>query len=571
MSVVAKAKAKKKPERVFVVRDRDPFNVRIDFAVASSQTRQLIGFMFQNILGHATASRHGLVYPVSVLVPVWDTIVTYLDENRHIMGLDHDWVTELGELVVAEGDRMRVYAEARLRSGVIEFDDFPLVISPGSEVCFLHHEKLCGGVVKTVRHEISFIGQRYYVVSVELYTNFGGAPALGLLETHVSDFRDSIPLTELRVRMITPEEKRELEKRGEVFRRYVSGPHLVQYKGQLARASWFGSKNYRADGRVMIDFGSFQEVDRDQYNSEMRHSGVETSNNRKQQAPRDEIPDDDLWRTYPYLYGFSLRAKQWGRVSVDGISAVAWRDEAYEMLVLDDEPKKMVRSLVEHSSGKFEDLIDGKGGGCIFLLHGPPGEGKTLTAEAVAELLRRPLYSISVGELGVTPDELEERLRMILDVAIGWNAVVLLDEADIYLEARDERDLLRNAMVAVFLRLLEYHQGVLFLTTNRVRNIDTAFYSRISVGLNFPSGTVEKRRRVWENLLSAAGIDGIDVAALSRHEVNGRQIKSAIRNAQTLAEADGSRVTTDSLQRILDFASQFQRDINDYSARHQRL
>ena len=63
------------------------------------------------------------------------------------------------------------------------------------------------------------------------------------------------------------------------------------------------------------------------------------------------------------------------------------------------------------------------------MLHGSPGVGKTLTAEAIAELLHRPLYSVSVGELGTNTQELEDKLREILEVASTWKAVVLLDEA----------------------------------------------------------------------------------------------------------------------------------------------
>jgi len=118
------------------------------------------------------------------------------------------------------------------------------------------------------------------------------------------------------------------------------------------------------------------------------------------------------------------------------------------------------------------------------LLHGPPGTGKTLTAEAISELLRKPLYSVSVGELGTTIHELEDKLRGILEVACVWDAVVLLDEADIFLEQRSDNNIQRNAMVGIFLRLLEYHSGVMFLTTNRVKRFDEAFHSRISIALH---------------------------------------------------------------------------------------
>jgi len=199
----------------------------------------------------------------------------------------------------------------------------------------------------------------------------------------------------------------------------------------------------------------------------------------------------------------------------------------------------LVKSLVEHSSESFNDIITGKGGGCIFLLHGPPGCGKTLTAESIAELLKRPLYSVSVGELGVDPDDLEERLRQILDMASAWDAVVLIDEADIFLEARDEHDIERNAMVGIFLRLLEYHQGVLFLTTNRVKCFDEAFFSRISVSLEYAPLDVHDRTQIWFTLLEAANIKlyQADHKSLASHELNGRQIKNVIRLSQSLAKS----------------------------------
>jgi SpoVK/Ycf46/Vps4 family AAA+-type ATPase len=69
--------------------------------------------------------------------------------------------------------------------------------------------------------------------------------------------------------------------------------------------------------------------------------------------------------------------------------------------------------------------------------------GKTLTAEAIADLLKRPLYTVTVGELGTEVEKLEENLKEILEVSCSWNAVVLIDEADIFLDKRNESDLKR--------------------------------------------------------------------------------------------------------------------------------
>ncbi len=160
-----------------------------------------------------------------------------------------------------------------------------------------------------------------------------------------------------------------------------------------------------------------------------------------------KLSEDQLWMTWPTLPGFSFTAKKWGEVIVDNVADVVFDDKAFDRLVLAKEKKTLIKSLVaNNSTAAFSDVISGKGGGCIFLLHGKPGVGKTLTAEAIAELLHRPLYSVSVGELGTSTDQLEARLKEILEVASSWDAVILIDEAD-----STDRSLLRSFLLAFVL------------------------------------------------------------------------------------------------------------------------
>jgi hypothetical protein len=63
---------------------------------------------------------------------------------------------------------------------------------------------------------------------------------------------------------------------------------------------------------------------------------------------------------------------------------------------------------------------------------------------------------VSSGDLGVCASEVERALSRIFAIAPAWEAIVLIDEADVFLEKRTVADLLRNATVAVFLRKLEY-------------------------------------------------------------------------------------------------------------------
>lgn len=264
-----------------------------------------------------------------------------------------------------------------------------------------------------------------------------------------------------------------------------------------------------------------------------------------------KIPDEYLTLVWPTTVGFSFTSKAWGDVIVDGLKIITFDPNVFERLVIPDARKRMIKALVKHTSASgFQDLVEGKGEGTVFLLYGPPGCGKTLTAEAIAESLHRPLYSISMGTLGTTADELERRLCEILRLSARWDALVLLDEADSVLAERSSNSTVeRNAMVSVMLRLVEYHHGILFLTSNRIESIDPAFRTRITLSLRYESLDWEGRARVWKNLLmkSNQGLDSLDVKALAKTELNGREVKNALRLAMALAAEEGACLSQDLL------------------------
>ena len=66
------------------------------------------------------------------------------------------------------------------------------------------------------------------------------------------------------------------------------------------------------------------------------------------------------------------------------------------------------------------------------------------------------MYVVSAGDLGATASSIDKELTRVFKITAIWNAVVVIDEADVFLEQRSLHDLERNAMVAVFLRHLEY-------------------------------------------------------------------------------------------------------------------
>ena len=137
---------------------------------------------------------------------------------------------------------------------------------------------------------------------------------------------------------------------------------------------------------------------------------------------------------------------------------------------------------------------------------GSPGVGKTLTAEAIAEKMKVPLVILSAGDLGLEPRHVELKLQNTLDICTRWNAILLLDEADVFLEERSLHELERNKLVSIFLRVLEYYEGIMFLTTNRVQTFDPAFQSRIHISLQYPELSAKSQKAVWNNFLEQHNI-----------------------------------------------------------------
>lgn len=267
--------------------------------------------------------------------------------------------------------------------------------------------------------------------------------------------------------------------------------------------------------------------------------------------------------------GFILGERSWGHFNVEHLEPIEYDKDAFKYLVLEDEIKLTVKALIGrfanvngHVTPWPKDFVQNKGQGRIFLLHGSPGVGKTATCESIAELAHRPLISLTSGDLNLNSESVERNLAYFLQLGERYGAMVLLDEADVYLEARRARDIARNGLVSIFLRALEYYRGVLFLTTNRVQTFDAAFTSRIHVALHYRSLSDADRERIWENSFERLERDArgkVRVAVAAReyaydsHDVhslgwNGREIRNAIQTAVALAETaaleDGDATVT---------------------------
>ncbi|KAL4748464.1 hypothetical protein BDW72DRAFT_180393 [Aspergillus terricola var. indicus] len=303
-------------------------------------------------------------------------------------------------------------------------------------------------------------------------------------------------------------------------------------------------------------------------------SAQATSSFPSQHAVRHETPasnkingtlsDEQRLVATPMLRGYGLKHKKWLTFYVTGLQDISWDTKAFDSLVLPHAQQHLKRFILgfaraqSQRSDKFDDVIHGKGRGLIMLLKGPPGVGKTLTAESVAEALKVPLYVMSAGELGTDSKQVEETLRDVLTLIPRWGAVLLLDEADVFMEARDKNDIKRNGLVSIFLRLLEYYEGILFLTTNRAEQIDPAFESRIHISIRYPELNEVSRRQIWSQFLSrpnTARFSDEELDQLSKLKLNGRQIKNVVRTAHLLAQEEECGLNYEHVRMFLDLTA----------------
>ncbi|KAL2170510.1 hypothetical protein VTG60DRAFT_4796 [Thermothelomyces hinnuleus] len=254
--------------------------------------------------------------------------------------------------------------------------------------------------------------------------------------------------------------------------------------------------------RYMIDMATYKEL----HAKEQQYGAAESRDDLGKEAIESDTPPQDPFVLLlpPKILGYGLHDKKWRSLLVRHLRPVRWNKKAFEQLVLDPRKKELIEAMVRiHVSSEMStDVVEGKGNGLIILLHGGPGTGKTLTAESIAELAERPLYRVTCGDIGTDPEGVERYLESVLYIGSLWKAVVLLDESDVFLEQREKTDLQRNALVSVFLRVLEYYDGILILTSNRVGTFDEAFKSRVQLALHYPPLSEEDRWKVWDNFIS---------------------------------------------------------------------
>ncbi|KIW36895.1 uncharacterized protein PV06_11009 [Exophiala oligosperma] len=382
----------------------------------------------------------------------------------------------------------------------------------------------------------------------------------------------------------------QLTERGRKFCSLI-GTHFRQYEGQAFYMDKKEVKKFSVSGRVMVDAVSFRKKNPNYsfprldvksskgrqwlWDSDSEDDSADDSSETSREVKDQKIPCsvEDLLVCSETVYAFSFQRKRWGELCVDDIEEIDWDCSAFDTLVIPTGQKEIIQSLVErHTNGsddeKFDDIIQGKGQNIVLLLHGPPGVGKTLTAEGLAEKRKLPLYSVYAGDLGTNAERLEENLLEITSLAHKWRAIILIDESDVYLAERSLQDVQWNALVSVFLRHLEYFQGIMFLTTNRVATFDAAFQSRIHFSIRFGDLGRDVKKNIWKTFLGKVkvevNISEKEIDSLSDKTINGRQIKNFARTGMEFALWKNEPLSIKHLEIAIEAGEAFEVDHKGY-------
>lgn len=532
--------------------------------------------------------------PFQPFVHRWRNLVEELEQESDEEAKGH--LKLLHSILGSELENDLKAREDYILNGVITYDTAWMIFEPGT-IIYNREDNQDRAARFTSGSYVQLRCGNAYRLNCQIVDWDGESFGLGSWDKHIMQWEGTEKITELSAYPLEyhPElekTKQELIKRGRAFEN-LSGYHFKHYQGAATGEGPWGPIKYNVDSRIIVDtyaWNRFNPNDQVSLNNlgdwtKARYNGSDSdgdydddyyegseydsddgtlANARKSSGNTDSVSalsKEQLLTCSSSLKGYSLKNKKWLTFSIDAIKDIKYNDRAFESLVLPSDHKELILALAESqvlNKETFDDVVQGKGKGMIMLLSGPPGVGKTLTAEAVAEVMRAPLYMMSAGDLGFDPSKVENNLSNVLEMATKWNAILLLDEADVFLEQRSSHDLERNKLVSIFLRILEYYEGILFLTTNRVDNIDAAFQSRIHVSMEYNELSAASRKHVWRNFLAASTkgswkhtFSEEDIDQLSEYRMNGREIKNVLKTAQLLASKKGVGLGAEHVRSIL--------------------
>ncbi|KAJ8130502.1 hypothetical protein O1611_g3129 [Lasiodiplodia mahajangana] len=228
-------------------------------------------------------------------------------------------------------------------------------------------------------------------------------------------------------------------------------------------------------------------------------------------TPHAEIRQREGYNAFlfcpPTMWAFSLKHKSWELIMPEDVREVVRQDNALNQLEMEEDNKEylestVVSNIVGEPRRARDHLLRERGSGSIILLHGGPGTGKTFTAECLAAKHVIALYKITCADLGTDPEVLDKRLQQIFLRAANWKVLLLFDQADIFIQARDVQDWRRSALVSIFLHHLDTAEALLFMTATRIDNLDRSLESRVTMPIELPEIDLKGQKRIWKSWIS---------------------------------------------------------------------
>lgn len=460
-----------------------------------------------------------------------------------------------------------------MTKGVISFPDLWILFEPGSLLLTRDHDQDVGLCLQSTE-SILIDEIPYFALTCSTVDFDGNRLGVRTFLTRIKAFDGTKRIVDLPIFPLEYHSKRhqiwtKLIERGRRFES-LAGVHYCHYDGmasQFKRSSSAGRVDYYPlNGRVVIDALSFKnnctqaslfnliaDLDSIQINRNplepmfagdksdasgitMHDLGVNKPEDGRTDSGHDQkrqkLTEDQILVCWPFIHGYALEQKKWLSLYVDSLSDIVFNDLAFSDLQLPHEQKELMMGLAssrESYGNRSQDPVQGKGRGVLVLLRGPPGVGKTLTAETVAETMKVPLFTLTIGDV-VQDLRIEDQLVDLISMCDRWGAIILLDEINVFFSQINYGNLQRSYLVSLFLRTVEHYQGIMFLTANQVETFDPAFQSRIHISLQYPELDTQCRKAIWQTFLRRHG----DSEAASRETpapTTAQEPKSAINRA----------------------------------------
>mmetsp|Transcript_16708 Transcript_16708/g.19244 ORF Transcript_16708/g.19244 Transcript_16708/m.19244 type:complete len:1183 (+) Transcript_16708:634-4182(+) len=229
-----------------------------------------------------------------------------------------------------------------------------------------------------------------------------------------------------------------------------------------------------------------------------------------------------------------------------------------ETMVLDEEVKESLSQIIQYSKAQAVlfgqwgfDKIHRSSSGISVMLHGVPGTGKTMAAEAIGFDLGRPLLVVNVAELvSKWVGETGSNIKKIFANAKSKDAVLVFDEAESLFGSRQSSSggstsRHDNLNVGLLLQYIENFTGICVVITNMKDSIDEAFFRRFRFVLEFKLPDAVAREKIWKSTCpdQCPISKDVDFGELARrYAMSGGGVKnSLLRAATTAALRDGGK------------------------------